>query len=248
MPNRVMAHMVAFYPDRESSMEVARALVRAGCCLLEIQFPFSDPIADGMYIQNACDSAIDAGFTPEKGFSLTAEIRKHTNMPIFIMGYANTVVSFGVEKFLKRARASGTTGLIIPDLPPDYDEGLFESAGSAGLSAVPIICPATRKKRLERIFSLAPEYIYAVLRKGITGEYTRIGESNIHFLQKAASSGAKVLAGFGISTKQQVDALSRHVYAAVVGTVFVREIMKCSPENTREAVYLKVYRKMESFL
>ncbi len=239
-----MAHMVAYYPDRESSMEVARSLVRGGCSLLEIQFPFSDPTADGMYIQRASDSAIAAGFTPAGGFSLTAEIKKHTNMPIFIMGYANTVVSFGVEKFLKLVRISGATGLIIPDLPPDYDEGLFESALRTGLSAVPIICPATRNERLERIFSLAPEYVYAVLRKGITGKYTRIGESNVHFLQKAALSGAKVLAGFGVSTKQQVDALSPHVYAAVVGTAFVREIMKNRPENIREAVY----RKMKGFL
>jgi len=244
MPNRVMAHMVAFYPDRESSMEVARSLIRGGCSLLEIQFPFSDPTADGRYIQKACDKAIDAGFTPGEGFSLTADIRKLTDMPIFIMGYANTVVSFGVEKFLNLARDSGATGLIIPDLPPDYDEGLFETAGRIGLSAVPIICPTVRTRRLERIFSMSPEYVYAVLRKGITGEYTHIGESNIFFLRKAASSGAKVLAGFGVSTKKQVDTLSQHVHATVVGTAFVREIMKSDTENIREAVY----RRMKSLL
>jgi len=236
--------MVACYPDRELSMEVAGALVKAGCSLLEVQFPFSDPTADGTFIQKACDAAITAGFTPRGGFLLVSEIRKLTNIPVFVMGYANTVVSFGVEKFLERAQKSGATGLIIPDLPPDYDEGLYSLVKQFDLTAVPIICPTARPDRLERIFSMVPEYVYAVLRKGITGEYTRIGESNIRFLQGAALSGAKVLAGFGISTKQQVDALSQHVHAAVVGTAFVSEIMKSRPGSIQDAVY----RKMKSLL
>ena len=244
MPNRIMAHMVAFYPDGELSLEIAKALLKGGCSLLEVQFPFSDPTADGRYIQKACDRAITAGFTLQGGFSLTAEIRKITDVPVFIMGYANSVVSLGVESFLDLARRSGATGLIVPDLPPDYDEGLFESANSMGLSAVPIVCPSTRKERLKRIFSLVPEFVYAVLRKGITGDYTKIGESNVRFLQKVSSGGAKVLAGFGLSTKQQVDALSRYVHAAVVGTAFVKEIIKHDTGDIRDAVY----RKMKDLL
>ncbi len=236
--------MVAFYPDRELSMEVSRALVQGGCSLLEVQFPFSDPTADGMFIQKACDTAIRSGFTPEKGFSLVSDIRRMTDIPVFIMGYANTVVTYGVRKFLNRAHSSGAVGLIVPDLPPGYDEGLYAAAEQSDLAAVPIICPTARSERLERIFSMSPRYLYAVLRKGITGEYTHIGESNIRFLRKAASNGAKVLAGFGISTKEQVDALSLYVYAAVVGTAFVREIMQSDAANLRDAVY----RKMRSLL
>jgi tryptophan synthase alpha chain len=167
MPNRVMAHMVACFPDTYSSMHVALALINGGCSLLEVQFPFSDPTADGKYIQKACDAAISAGFTPDIGFSLIGEIRNHTDIPILIMGYANTVVSIGVESFLAHARSAGATGIIIPDLPPDYDEGLYSSAGTT-IIPVPIICPTTSDERLERIFSLEPVYVYAVLRKGIT--------------------------------------------------------------------------------
>jgi len=142
--------MVACYPNRELSMEVAGALVKGGCNLLEVQFPFSDPTADGTFIQKACDVAITAGFTPQGGFLLISDIRKLTNIPVFVMGYANTVVTFGMEKFLERARKSGATGLIIPDLPPDYDEGLYSLVKQFDLTAVPIICPTARLDRLGR--------------------------------------------------------------------------------------------------
>lgn len=240
MPSRIMAHMVACFPDRDTSIQVARALVRGGCSLLEVQFPFSDPTADGKYIQKACDTAISAGFTPGVGFSLIEEIREQTCIPIFIMGYANTVVTVGVENFCRRSRAAGATGLIIPDLPPDYDEGLFEAAAESGITPVPIVCPTTTADRLERIFLLEPEYVYAVLRTGITGEYTKIGESNLRFLQKLSSRRTKVLAGFGISAKEQVDMLTDHVYAVVVGTAIVREVMEAEPDRIGYAVYRKM--------
>jgi len=244
MPNRIMAHMVAFYPDGESSIKVAGALIDGGCSYLEIQFPFSDPTADGTYIQKACSRALQEGFKVNLGFRLISKIRKLTDIPIFIMGYANTVCFHGVKKFLDECACSGAQGVIIPDLPFDYDEGIFSMGEKAGLNVIPVIAPSIQDERLRMILSRGPEYVYAVLRKGITGSYTTIGDENIRFLKKVGAYRVKILSGFGISTKKQVNVLSAYVHASVVGTAFIKEIM----QNSVKSPYKIIIEKMHALL
>jgi tryptophan synthase alpha chain len=236
--------MVAFYPDRDTSYTVALALIKGGASYLEVQFPFSDPTADGVFIQKACDTAIEKGFTIEDGFQLIAKIRKHSDIPIFIMGYANTVFFHGIEPFLEKCRYNDVQGLIIPDLPADYDEGLYRIAKHLHLNAVPVIAPSTEDKRLQMILDNKPEYVYAALRKGITGAYTEIGETNIKFLRKIDTKGSKILAGFGIAQKEQVKALAPYVHAAVVGSAFIRAIMELKDES----IHRVILQKMKSLL
>jgi tryptophan synthase alpha chain len=131
-------------------------------------------------------------------------------------------------------------GLIIPDLPPDYDEGLYGIAKKLHLFAVPVIAPSIKDKRLQMILDHQPEYIYATLRKGITGAYTEIGETNIKFLQKIITNKSKILAGFGISKKEQVRALAPHIHAAVVGSAFIREIMDLKEESIHRVILQKM--------
>ena len=224
MLSRIMAHLVAGYPDRRASLEVARGLIDGGCGYLEIQFPFSDPTADGPLIQEACDRALKAGFRLGEGFELVEEIQRLAAPPIFIMSYANPVIVRGVEAFLAEARRAGAAGVIVPDLPIDTDEGLFALSKRLGLHAVPVVSPNTSEKRLELLRALDLEYAYATLRGGITGAYTEIGEENLVFLRRLGALHLKILAGFGISTLEQVRALEPHVHAVVAGSVFVREI------------------------
>ena len=176
---RIMAHMVAHYTDRAASLSVARGLLDGGCSYLEVQFPFSDPTADGPDIQAACTAALAAGFTVTDGFRLVAEIH-HEGVPIFLMSYANMLFTHGIEKFLTRCAASGVAGVIVPDLPPDYDEGLFEAAARRGLSAVPVVSPSMREERLRRVGALRPRYIYATLRTGTTGALTEWTGTGFH--------------------------------------------------------------------
>jgi tryptophan synthase alpha chain len=222
--SRIMAHLVAGYPDRNASLEAARGLIDGGCSYLELQFPFSDPTADGPLIQEACDRALKGGFRLGEGFELVAEIHHLASLPIFIMSYANPVVVRGVEAFLAEARGAGAAGVIVPDLPIDADEGLFALAKRQGLHAVPVISPNTSDKRLDLLRPLDLEYAYATLRGGITGAYTEIGAENLSFLRRLGALNLKILAGFGISTFEQVRVLEPHVHAVVAGSVFVREI------------------------
>jgi tryptophan synthase alpha chain len=225
MSHRIMAHLVAYFPDRESSLGIARVLAEGGARFLELQFPFSDPTADGPLIQEACTIALRQGFTVKGGLALASEICTVTGLPVFIMGYANTVFFRGIKRFLDEALETGVHGLIIPDLPPGCDEGLYTLGADAGLSVVPVICPTIGEKRLKTVLSLKPEYLYATLRKGITGDYTQIGPHNTAFLKRVGTSGSKLLAGFGISSRKQIEQLAPLVHASVVGSAFVKEIL-----------------------
>jgi tryptophan synthase alpha chain len=221
-----MAHMVAFYPDRARSLEVAQGLAEAGCAYLELQFPFSDPTADGPDIQRACSAALAAGFTVDAGFDLAAEICRSTSAPVFLMSYANLLFTRGVRRFLADTTACGALGVIVPDLPPDYDEGLFRAASEAGLAAVPVLSPSMKDDRLQRVAALDAEYLYVTLRTGTTGRFTEIDGPGRAFLSRVAvlNRGSKVLGGFGISSPEQVRALSPLVHAVVVGSALVRVV------------------------
>jgi tryptophan synthase alpha chain len=228
IPSRIMAHMVAFYPDRRASFGVARGLAEGGAAYIELQFPFSDPTADGPDIQRACSAALEAGFTVEAGFALASEISRVVEVPLFIMSYANLLFTRGVKRFLTDARACGARGVIVPDLPPDYDEGLFKTAAELSLAAVPVLSPSMRDTRLSRVGELGAEFLYVTLRTGTTGSFTEIDSPGLSFLSRVARMDhgrqVKILGGFGVSTREQVEAFSPHVHAVVVGSALVRVV------------------------
>ena len=135
-----MAHLVASFPDQDGSLRVGQAMVDGGAKLLEVQFPFSDPTADGIYIQRACAEALSKGFTVDEGFQLVEQLTALPRAPdIFVMVYANLAFRPGIELFLTRCREAGAHGVIVPDLPPDYDEGLYAAGRELRLEVVPVV-------------------------------------------------------------------------------------------------------------
>lgn len=224
MKDRLVCHLIANYPDFDQSLEIAKALAAGGASSLEVQFPYSDPSADGPYILKACDKALKAGFTVEKGFKLVENIIKQTKLDVYIMSYANILIARGIEKFVIESKAIGVRGLIIPDLTINNDEGLLDSGRKHDISIIPVITLTTPIKRVDEILSTKPEYVYAVLRKGITGKSTEITDENISFLHYLSGKEVKILGGFGINSREQVKMLAPQLYAAVAGTVFVKMI------------------------
>lgn len=224
MDARVMAHMVAFYPTREESFTVAQALVEGGAAALEIQFPFSDPTADGPAIQEACGTALKGGFHVSHGLDLVKRVRELTDIPIFIMTYASVPYAVGIERFVERAHTAGATGLIVPDLPPDSDEGLYAAGRRSGLDVVPVLVPTAAEERFAAVEQVEPRYLYCALRTGTTGTKTTIGTENLDFLERARGTGAGIMAGFGVQERDQVEALSEHVDYIVVGSAIVRTV------------------------
>ena len=258
----LMAHLVAGYPDASGCRAAARGLVEGGAAYLEVQIPFSDPSADGSAIREACSLALDNGWSVKETFELVSELRDaYPSVPVFLMSYASLVVTPGAAVFADAAARAGASGLIVPDLPFDADEGLSEacaavSAGS-GLCSVPVAAPSMRPDRLAAMASLGRPFLYAALRSGITGAATEIGEDTTAFLAAAGKGGSNLLGGFGIRSGAQARAVAARVHAVVAGSVFVDAIAAAveaqrasrkpgfpgSPQVRDEAIRRAVYEK-----
>ncbi len=236
MKTKLMAHMIAGYPDLETSVAVAKALAAGGADYLEVQFPYSDPTADGPTIERASQAALAGGFRVDDGFALMRRLRETLEIPLFVMTYGSLVFARGVARFCDDAVAAGVRGVIIPDLPPDYSEGLFDEGGQRGLAVVPVIAPEITEARLRVVGDLRPEYIYTALRLGITGRKTELDGGTIRYLDRVSGLGAKVVAGFGVRSGEQMRALSGHAYAAAVGSYFLECLGRAMAEGRDIAV------------
>ncbi len=182
--NRVMAHFVSHYPNREQSDAVAQALLDAGVGALEVQFPFSDPSADGPAIQQACQRALDAGFRVADGFSQVSRVAASANVPVYLMSYASIPFRIGTREFCRRAADAGVRGLIVPDLPVDVDEGLWEAADVAGVEVTPVVVSPAPEIRLRALEARGPKSVYVALRRGITGSRTELSEEALQLLTR----------------------------------------------------------------
>lgn len=230
----VMTHLVAGYPSMAESKAAATAFVHGGAAYLEIQFPFSDPTADGPAIQSACSDALAAGFSVNAGFSLVREVADVVDIPIFIMSYGSLVYRRGIRSFATAAKDSGAAGLIVPDLSADSDEGLYAAGREVGLHVVPVVTPATSDRRLGLYRELRPTYVYTALRAGVTGKRTSISDEQRRFLDRAHAVGERVVAGFGIRQRSQVEELAPLVHAVVVGSGLVNLIREVQSLNAGE--------------
>ena len=147
------------------------------------------------------------------------------------MVYANLAFRPGIEPFLARCRDAGARGVIVPDLPPDYDEGLYAAGRNLALEVVPVVPVTARAERLRTVVeSSRTGSLYTALRKGVTGGYTRISDDSVRFLRDARALGVSVMAGFGISERAQVDALAPLVDTVIVGSAFIRALLE-APEG-----------------
>jgi len=222
---KLMAHLVAGYPSDELSLRAARALIKGGADILEIQLPFSDPSADGPAIQTACTQVLKRGYKTADGLAFIAKIHEEfPEIPIYIMSYGSLIYTPGVAEFCKKAGKAGVKGMIIPDLPFDHDEGLTRACKENGMENIPVAAPSMAEDRLKKLANAGFPYIYAALRTGITGSDTKIDAATIEFIKKVSQGGSKVYGGFGISSGEQAKALASSVEAIVAGSVFVRTI------------------------
>lgn len=221
----LMSHLVAGFPSDALALSAARALIAGGADILEIQLPFSDPSADGPAIQDACTKVLSRKYRTDDGLNFISKIHSEfPTIPIYLMSYGSLVYTPGVSAFCKKAAAVGVKGMIIPDLPFDYDEGLTEACKENGMINIPVAAPSMSDERLSKLSHAGFPYIYAALRAGITGSQTSIDENTLSFLKKVSEGGSKVYGGFGISTGDQAKALASSVEAIVAGSVFVRII------------------------
>jgi tryptophan synthase alpha chain len=215
--------LMAGDPDPKTSLDILKALPKAGADIIEIGMPFTDPMADGPAIQAAGLRALKAGMTLRKTLDLVRGFRKeNAATPLVLMGYYNPIYIYGVDKFLADAKSAGVDGLIIVDLPPEEDAELCLPAMKAGLNFIRLATPTTDDKRLPAVLANTSGFVYYVSITGITGsasaDTAAVGDAVARIKRHTQ---LPVCVGFGIRTPEAAGGIARKADGAVVGTALV---------------------------
>jgi tryptophan synthase alpha chain len=219
----LMTHIVVGYPTLEKSLELVDAMVEAGVDLMELQIPFSEPIADGPVIVRANQVALDAGTTVDQCFEFAREVTRRHSIPFLFMSYYNILFKRGVERFVSAAASAGVQGAIVPDLPPEEGADYVARMRAASLSPIFIFSPRTPDARLEELGRAGDGFVYVVARKGVTGLATELSSELERYLARCRRATPLPLAvGFGLKSRQDIEFLTGKADIAVVGTQSLR--------------------------
>lgn len=232
---KLMGHIVACFPDMATSLGAARGIIKGGAEYLEVQFPFSDPNADGVVIQSACDRALQSGFRVKDGFAMVESLKDSAK--IIIVTYANIVFKYGAESFVKKAVKSGAWGILVPDLLYDSDMPLKRYARDCGVKIIHLITPSTPQSRMKHIIKHSDGIVYVVARRGITGRTTDVDSALFKYLASVRKLCDKQIAlGFGINNPAQIARLRDFADIIVVGSYFVEKIANLGGKNAQNAL------------
>jgi tryptophan synthase alpha chain len=232
-------------PDYDTSLEIIAGLPKAGADVIEIGMPFTDPMADGPAIQAAGLRALAAGQNMHKTLQLVRDFRKQDNdTPIVLMGYYNPIYVYGVDRFLKDAKAAGADGFIIVDLPPEEDSEFCIPALDAGMNFIRLATPTTDDHRAPTVFRNTSGFVYYVSVLGITGTKApdlASVEANVTRLRK--HTPLPICVGFGVKSAEQARTIAKNADGVVVGSALVSAIEKSltnagkATSNTAKAVH-----------
>ncbi len=221
----LVSYMMVGYPDYETSLEAFRVILREGTDILEIGFPFSDPVADGPTIQTAHEVALRNGIRSKHVFELSKRLREEfPEKPFLLMTYYNPIFRMGLENFCKSAKDSGIDGFIVPDLPPEEGIELKSICEGLGLSVVFLASPTSTEKRLKLICEKSDHMVYFVSLTGTTGAREELPIQRLKERLNLYRAVCKkpVVVGFGISKPEQAREIASFSDGVVVGSHFVK--------------------------
>jgi len=216
-------------PNRDLSIQIIDTLVKAGADALELGIPFSDPVADGVVIQDASTRALDAGATPDGCLEIIKEVRKlHPTVPIGLLLYVNLVYCNGIESFYERCAEAGVDSILIADVPLEESAPYRAAADKFGLQQIFIAPPNGDQETLQKVAEYGAGYTYLLSRAGVTGADAKAGMPVEHMLETLNKHDAPPsLLGFGISTPEQVtEAIKSGAAGAISGSAVVKVIEK----------------------
>lgn len=219
----LMTHIVLGYPTFEDSYDIIAAMVAAGVDLMELQIPFSEPIADGPVILHANQKSLAGGATVQKCLDFSKEITRTFDIPFVFMSYYNILFKYGVERFAAEMARRELRGAIVPDLPPEEGGEYLAAMKKNDLSPIFIMAPTTSTARMQYLASFGRGFIYCVARKGVTGISTDFSKDLEHYLVRCRQATHLPLAlGFGVKQKSDIDFLKGKVDIAIIGTQTIR--------------------------
>lgn len=217
-------YLTAGDPDLKRSAELLDALVAGGADIIELGVPFSDPIADGPVNQRAAVRALEAGTNLSRILELVAAKRERLGVPIVLFSYFNPIHVRGVEEFADQARSSGVDGLLCLDLPPEEARAeLIPAMREKGVDTIFLLAPTSTKAREKQVAAASTGFVYYVSRTGVTGVKAELADELLREAKRLRRRVRLPLAvGFGISTPEQVEAVSKVADGVVVGSALVR--------------------------
>ncbi|WP_295822249.1 tryptophan synthase subunit alpha [uncultured Microbacterium sp.] len=220
-----VGYLPAGYPDVATSIEAAVALAEAGADVIELGPPYSDPVMDGLVIQEATQTALANGFRMRDLFTIIREVTARTDVPILVMTYWNLVEQYGVDRYADELVAAGGAGLITPDVTPDAAARWIETSERTGLDRVFLAAPTSSDERLKMIVEASTGFVYTVSTMGITGERASLDAAARSLVERLRSFGAEhACVGIGISNAEQVTGVVEYADGAIVGTALVKAL------------------------
>lgn len=220
-------YFTAGYPNLNDTNFIIEALEKSGVDMIEIGLPFSDPLADGVVIQNSSTVALQNGMTTDLLFKQLENVRKTVKIPLIIMGYFNPILQYGVEKFCEKCAEIGIDGLIIPDLPIEVYRKNYESIfDEFNLLNVFLITPQTSENRIRLIDEVSKGFIYMVSSASVTGTKDDFDEEQINYFKRINAMNLKSpqIIGFGISNKNAFDIATEYARGAIIGSAFIKNL------------------------
>lgn len=218
-------YITAGDPNLEATVELVRALAKAGADVIELGVPFSDPIADGPTNQRAAERALAGGTTLTGVLAAVEVIRRDLEIPIVLFTYANPVVRYGIDRFAADALAAGIDGVLFTDVPAEEMAPFEEELSSTGLDLIMLVTPTSNRRRMKAAARFGGGFLYLVSRTGVTGARQNLDAelaSNVRAARKA--SKLPVAVGFGISSSEQVARVASLADGVVVGSAIVSRI------------------------
>ena len=218
-PAMIMTHVVCGYPSFDANWKALEVMDSFGVDLVELQFPFSEPSADGPLFVKANQEAIRNGVHVEDCFEFMAKVTAKFSFKVVMMGYYNTVFKTGHRDFLQRLKNAGAHGFILPDLPVEEASELHGIAKELELAPIILMTPTNSDARLAELAKSADGFIYTVARKGVTGSDTDMNAEVSGFIERCrAFTDLPLAVGFGVSKAEDVEFIGQHADIAVIGT------------------------------
>ena len=232
----LISYIMVGFPNQRATLSAVKGLVKGGTDIIELGFPFSDPLADGPVIQNASTVSLEKGTKINNFFSLVKKIRKLTDLPLVLMTYTNILYARGYPKFISEAKKAGIDGFILPDMSIEESKE-YLNAAKGKTDTIFLVSPNTNKKRIRKIAKSTSGFLYLVAVYGTTGVKTGIKNYTIKAIKdvkKQTKAKIPVGVGFGVSTPADVKKfISVGADAVIVGSAFLKLIEK-TPQNKLE--------------
>jgi tryptophan synthase alpha chain len=223
--NALIGYLPLGFPTLDESIEAAVTLVENGVDILELGVPYSDPVMDGIVIQEATQIALDNGFKLSQAIEALSRITERIDAPVLLMTYFNPVIQYGVERFAKDVSEAGGAGLITPDLIPDEAGEWITASDKYNLDRVFLAAPTSTDDRLSSVINNTRGFVYAVSTMGTTGAREDVDGAAHTLVDRLRSLGAKNIGvGVGISTQEHVSEVLEYADAAIVGSALVKSL------------------------